>query len=120
MLEGAQANGIRVALPNDIYEGHTKVNGPPLKHRHADIEQNPIAKINRIIQSKNSNRSAPLARPVLKHAFSAECGLCVFTLWRYWRGLHGSAVREMAQRVDIAGGKRDDSRGAIAFNYQPG
>src|SRR3984893_14548381 len=73
MREGTQANGIRVSLPNDIHERHMKIDGPSLKNRRADGEQHAVAKINRIIQSKNSNRRAPLARAVLKHTFSAEC-----------------------------------------------
>src|SRR3984893_19333101 len=120
MRERTQANGIRIPLPNDIYESHSKVNGPPLKNRRADVEQHAVTKINRIIQTKNSNCGAPLARPVLKHAFSTESGLRIFTLRCYWRGLDGSAFHRMAQRINIAGGKRNDSRGAISFRHQPG
>src|SRR4029077_14212627 len=78
----------------------------------------PITQVDRVIQPEDQTVDTVFAREVFKDALAPEAGVGVFTT-RIRRVAFDRALGvQFDERVDVAGGKRNDSRRAVTVGYK--
>ena len=89
-------------MPDYIYETCCQVDRFSRKDFFADIEQNPIAKIDRIVESKQQDRRSVCIREILKDTLSSKRRLRLLTRRSDGCLLVGAAGVDGNKGVDVS------------------
>ena len=120
MGKRAQADGVSIALPNDVDASRAKIDGTALIDGEADVDENAVSKFDGVVQAQDDDRRFPLAGAVLEHTLSSQCCLGVFADWSRGGGFGWSRGVDGFESVDIAGGECGDTRMLEPFSDQSG
>ena len=109
-LEGADENGVRVALPDRVHLRHRDVDRLAAVDLLGDVEQDAVPKVRGVVQPHEQDARAVLRRHVLEHPLPPEAGLRVLADGSRRSRLVGSCARDRHEGIHVAGREGDDPR----------
>ena len=118
MGEAAQRLRRGIALPDEIDMAEADIDRRALEDLGRDVVQHAIAHVDRVVEAEQPARRFELVREIFEHALAADAGLRVFAGRIGRHALVGAFAIDGHERIDAAGGERDDARGREGLRHQ--
>src|ERR1043166_1449353 len=120
MRQGAERDGVRVPLPDDVDPTHRDVHLPAGAHPIRDVAQHAVPRLDGVVEPEDRHRRPVPPGEELQHPLPRQRRLGVFADRAHRVGLDRTVTLDRRERIHVPGRERRDPRAGKPRRHEPG